>query len=199
MSYKLQSTSDDCYPGTRVLINKFGITDENKLSELETVITYSISAKLFLAELKPDFDFSDYKEIHYQLNELYDWAGKIRTIPISKMKTVFTVPDKIEDLGRRIFSRLKKEKYFVNYNRADFIEEIADLYNSLNRLHPFREGNGRTQRVFIVQLIRNADYDISFDLINSETLVIGSILAASGSFDVLRDFFDSNITPGKQA
>lgn len=178
-----------------MLINKFGITDEDKLRELEAVITYAKSAKLFSAELKPDFDFSDYKEIHYQLfNELYDWAGKIRTIPISKMKTVFTAPDKIEDLGTRIFSRLKKEKYFTNYNRAAFIEEIADLYNSLNRLHPFREGNGRTQRAFMVQLIRNAGYDISFDAINSETLMIGSILAVSGSLDVLRDFFDNNIT-----
>jgi len=74
----------------RVLVNKFGITDEDKLSELETVITYSISAKLFLAELKPDFDFSNYKGIHYQLfNGLYDWAGKIRTIPILKKENCF--------------------------------------------------------------------------------------------------------------
>ncbi len=200
MSYKLHSASDDCYPGTHVLINKLGITDEKELNEVESMLTSSKSAKLFLTELKPDFGFPDYKEIHYQIfNELYDWAGKIRTIPISKMKTVFTAPDKIEDLGTRIFSRLKKEKYFVNYNRAAFIEEIADLYNSLNRLHPFREGNGRTEKVFITQLIHNAGYDISFDSVNSETLMIGSILAVSGSLDVLRDFFDNNITPEKQA
>ncbi len=190
MSYKLHSASDDCYPGTHVLINKLGITDEKELNEVESMLTSSKSAKLFLMELKPDFGFPDYKEIHYQIfNELYDWAGKIRTIPISKMKTVFTAPDKIEDLGTRIFSRLKKEKYFVNYNRAAFVEEITDLYNSLNRLHPFREGNGRTEKVFITQLIHNAGYDISFDSVNSETLMIGSILAVSGSLDVLRDFF----------
>jgi len=47
-------------------------------------------------------------------------------------------------------------------------------------------------------LIRNAGYDISFDSVNSETLMIGSILAVSGKLDVLRDFFDNNITPEKQ-
>ncbi len=194
MSYKLQSAPDDCYPGTRVLINKLGITDEKELNEVEGMLTYKRSCELFEEKLKPGFDFSDYKELHYRLfGELYDWAGKVRTISISKMKTVFTAPEKIEDMGVRIFARLKKEKYFAGYKRAEFVAEIADLYNSLNRLHPFREGNGRTQRAFMVQLIRGAGYDISYNAVNSETLMIGSIQAASGIMDTLRKFFDDNI------
>ncbi len=194
MSYKIQSAPDDCYPGTRVLINKFGVTDEDKLNKLETLISYSKITEIIVEELKPDFDFSDYKDIHFRIfGELYDWAGKVRTISISKMKTVFTAPEKIEDMGGRIFGRLKKEKYFAGYKRAEFVTEIADLYNSLNRLHPFREGNGRTQRAFMVQLIRGAGYDISYNAVNSETLMIGSIQAASGIMDTLRKFFDDNI------
>lgn len=60
-------------------------------------------------------------------------------------------------------------------------------------LHPFREGNGRTERVFFVQLIRNAEYDIDYSMLNSDLLMIGSIKAASGVMDMLIQFFEENI------
>ena len=74
-------------------------------------------------------------------------------ITLSKTSTVFTVPERIEELGGLIFTRLKKLDYFTKLPQNEFISEIADLYHSLNMLHPFREGNGRTERGFFVQLI----------------------------------------------
>ena len=96
-------------------------------------------------------------------------------------------------LGRNIFNRLKKLNYFVDLSKDEFAIEIADLYNSLNLLHPFREGNGRTQRVFFTQLIRNAGYSIDYSEFNSEFLMVGSIQAASGVMDNLIGFFENNI------
>ena len=61
-------------------------------------------------------------------------------------------------------------------------------------LHPFREGNGRTERVFFMQLIRNAGYDIDYTAMQSDILMIGSIQAASGVMDMLKDFFENNIS-----
>ena len=61
-------------------------------------------------------------------------------------------------------------------------------------LHPFREGNGRTERVFFMQLIRNADYDIDYTAMQSDILMIGSIQASSGVMDMLKDFFENNIS-----
>lgn len=55
-------------------------------------------------------------------------------------------------------------------------------------LHPFREGNGRTERVFFIQLIRNAGYDIDYTAMQSDILMIGSIQASSGVMDMLKDF-----------
>lgn len=83
--------------------------------------------------------------------------------------------------------------YFVGLSKLDFVSEISDLYNSINMLHPFREGNGRTERVFFMQLIRNADYNIDYSKFNSEYLMISSIQAASGVMDNLTSFFENNI------
>lgn len=194
MSYSLNATDENCYPGTTVLINKLGITDEKILQETEGFITGTIAAELISKPLKPDFDFSDYKKIHYGLfSELYDWAGTTRTIALSKSATTFTAPEKIDDLGERIFGRLKTLNYFADFPRDEFVTEIADLYNSINMLHPFREGNGRTQRIFFIQLIRYAGYNIDFSEFNSENLMIGSIQAAAGVMDNLIRFFDENL------
>lgn len=194
MGYSLDTTNKDCYPDTTVLINKLGITDENVLKENESFITSTMSAVLISQPLKQGFDFDDYKAIHYELfSELYEWAGTIRTIGLSKSATIFTAPDKIEELGKNIFSRLKQMDYLANLSKDEFIVEIADLYNTLNILHPFREGNGRTQRVFFIQLIRNAGYSINFTGLNSEYLIISSIQAASGVMDNLIQFFNESI------
>ena len=83
--------------------------------------------------------------------------------------------------------------YFRGLARAELVAEVADLYHTLNLLHPFREGNGRTQRVFFTQLIRASGYDIDYSELNSELLMIGSIQAASGVMDNLVAFFDENI------
>lgn len=194
MGYLFEPTDSDCYPGTTVLINKLGITDEKMLKENESFITSTMAAILISKSLKQGFDFGDYKAIHYALfSELYDWAGEIRNISISKTTTTFVAPEQIEELGRNVFSRLKKLRYFVGLSKNELTIEIADLYNSLNLLHPFREGNGRTQRVFFTQLIRNAGYSIDYSDLNSEFLMISSIQAASGVMDNLISFFESNI------
>ena len=56
-------------------------------------------------------------------------------------------------------------------------------------LHPFREGNGRTLRLFITLLVRNADYNISFAECDSDLLLIATIKAAQGDTNLLRDVF----------
>lgn len=194
MSYNLSVTNADCYEGTTTLINKLGITDENELKSTEALITAYKAASLINEPLAPNFGFDNYKELHRILFEnLYDWAGKTRTIALSKTATVFTVPERIEELGGLIFARLKKLHYFTKLPLSEFTIEIADLYHSLNMLHPFREGNGRTERVFFVQLIRNAGYDIDYSTLNSDLLMIGSIQAASGVMDTLVKFFEENI------
>lgn len=194
MAYKLSTTNSDCYEGTTILINKLNIHDEVQLQRDETLITTYIAAELIQQPLKTDFGFNDYRELHRKLfDKLYDWAGMPRTIGLSKTATTFAAPENITDLGERIFLRLKRLNYFKGLPRQEFIAETADLYHNLNMLHPFREGNGRTERVFLVQFVRNAGYDIDYSNLNSDLLMIGSIQAASGVMDTLVKFFEDNI------
>lgn len=84
---------------------------------------------------------------------------------------------------------------YVGLDHNSFVDEITDFYCSTNMLHPFREGNGRTQRAFLQQLIRNAGYDLRFSEIDPDELMIATIQAANGVDDRLIQLFKEHITP----
>ena len=87
----------------------------------------------------------------FLFEDLYDWAGKLRTIDISKKRTVFCSAKNIESSCESCFSRLKAENYFKKYSKK-FVEEIVDFYETTNFLHPFREGNGRRKEFLFLSL-----------------------------------------------
>ena len=88
MAYSIDPIQDNCYPGTIVLINKLDIRDEAALNEAETLATYINASKLEQHPLEGVFDFAHDKAIHYFLfSDLYDWAGQVRTVNISKKGT----------------------------------------------------------------------------------------------------------------
>lgn len=64
---------------------------------------------------------------------------------------------------------------------------------AINILHPFREGNGRTERIFISQLIRFNEYDIDFSDIDTDYLMFATIQSAQGITDNLVNLFKENI------
>ena len=134
------------------------------------------------------------KPIHRFLFEnIYDWAGEYRTFNMSKKGTSFAEADKIADLMNACFKRLKDNDCFRNNSFEDFVENIVDFYQVTNMIHPFREGNGRTQRLFITQLIRFNNYDINFSEIDSDELMIATIQAANGVKDNLVRIFKESI------
>ena len=194
MGYNIDPISANCYPGTTVLVNKLDIRDEETLNEAETLVTFINASKLEQYPLEGAFDFEHYKAIHHFLfSDLYDWAGQVRTVNISKKGTRFTLAENIEHQAELIFKRLKDCNYFKGLPHDEFVEEIVDFYCVTNELHPFREGNGRTQRAFLTQLIRNAGYDINFADMDTELLMIATIQSAQGVTDLLKQLFSKNI------
>ena len=190
MGYSIEAATADCYDGTTCLINKFGIKDDKQLSFVESQITFAKGSELENNPIKGNFDFEHYKSIHkYLFDEIYDWAGQIRKVNISKKGTKFAKADEIEQLADACFSRLKSKNYFKAQKFDEFIENITDFYCVTNMLHPFREGNGRTQRIFISQLIRNAGYDIDFLDINTDDLMTATIQASNGVDVYLKEIF----------
>ena len=194
MGYSIDPISDNCYLGTSVLINKFDIQDEVKLNEVESVLVSARNAEWLNEPEVSTFDFSHYKAIHkFLFYDLYEWAGQVRTVNISKKGTRFTLAENIGNQAELIFQRLKDCDYFRGLPRDEFVDEIVDFYCVTNELHPFREGNGRTQRAFLTQLIRNAGYDINFADMDTELLMIATIQSAQGVTDLLKQLFSENI------
>lgn len=196
MSYSIHSITDDCYPGTTCLINKLGIRDEKQLALVEAGITLMKDSELSEHPIQGNFDFAHYKAIHrFLFEDLYDWAGEIRTVDISKKGTNFIRAKDINRTAQSAFHRLHEKKLFVGIPFEEFAENLSDFYGIINMIHPFREGNGRTQRVFFAQLIRNAGYEINFSEIDPDLLMIATIQAAGGVDDSLKSIFRESIHP----
>ncbi len=194
MRYLLDNQSDDCYEGTTCLINKLEIKDEEKLQSIETIFSYTKAAELYKSEYNGKLDFEYYKAIHkYLFEDIYFWAGEIRKVDISKKGTYFCEAKELEKSCESAFNSLIFDNYYCNESQQSYIEKIADFYILTNFLHPFREGNGRTQRIFFTQLIKRAGHEFSFSSIDSDELMIATIQAAGGVKDNLISLFRDNI------
>ncbi len=192
--YSMEGCSDNCYPGTTVLVNKLNIHDQKELDIVEKQITLlrAVQAEQNMSFDKLNLDF--YLSIHqFLFEDIYEWAGTFRTANISKKGTVFCKAEQIKETCILKFQRLAEHNYFADLDTPDFISEVADFYNEMNLLHPFREGNGRTLRLFITILVRNSKRNISFADIDPDILMIATIQAAHGDISMLKNVFENII------
>lgn len=149
------------YPGTQVLRNIPGIRDDATLRDFE----YEQS-KLRIEELREKpipgkFDLEHLKAIHaHVFQDVYEWAGKTRSVNISKNGDRFAQPAFIESAGRQLGAAIAKENNLRGLEKPQFVERLALYYSDWNALHPFREGNGRTTRELIGQIAREAGYEL---------------------------------------
>jgi cell filamentation protein len=159
-----------CYEGSEVLRNKLGITDQLLLEAFESDITSSRLIELELKPIKGKFDLKHLQAIHHAIfQDIYDWAGKIRTVDISRENSRFANMRMIDSASRKLFTKLAKENLFTNQNIQEISLKLAHYLSEINVLHPFRDGNGRVQRVFVAQLALAAGYKLSYsDLKQSE-------------------------------
>lgn len=150
-----------CYPGTSQLRNLLGIEDAATLAQAERALSEAAASTIEF--LPPPYDLSYLKHIHRSLfGDLYDWAGELRTVDISKDDTHFCVTGRIEPEAQKLFASLASASWFEGLDRAELIEAVAELFGDLNVVHPFREGNGRAQRILFEHIIVNAGFSLSW-------------------------------------
>lgn len=163
------------YPNTEVLKNKFGIRDSERLLEIEKTITLGAwqDIREGKIKIKKTFDYKHLKSLHKELfKDLYDWAGKERTVDISKPGTLFCRAMFIEEEAKRIFNNLKKDNFLKDIkDKSKFSEKLGQLFLDINMLHPFREGNGRSQRLFIGDLAKENGYYLEWTNISKEEMI----------------------------
>lgn len=151
-----------------VLRNLLDITSEEGLENAEADITAAVIASIPTEPPMGEFDLAHLQNIHWELfNSIYDWAGEIRTVEISKGNTRFANADMIEPAAQSLFRELHAENLLRDLPHDQYIRRIAHYYSEINVLHPFREGNGRTQRTFFSQLVATAGYHFAWEQLDA--------------------------------
>jgi len=176
-----------------VLKNRLGIHDAAQLRKAE--LSFS-AARLATLELGPRNAGLPYLcHIHRTLfQDVYSWAGELRTLDIWRDETPFCHFEYIEKEGNALLAALEDEKGLADLPQADFVKRIAWYYCEINMLHPFREGNGRAQRVFFEQLALHAGYLLAWDSLSAEAWVAANQAGASGDVQLLEKAFASIVS-----
>jgi cell filamentation protein len=153
-------------PETGILRNKLGLRTQKELSEAEYAHTINRSMQLSKKPIQGNFDLKHLQAIHkHQFHDVYEWAGKLRTVNISKGNTLFARTEYLESCMKDIHRNLEKNNFLRGMDKKEFVQKFTDVYGDINALHPFREGNGRTTRQFMAQLAEQAGYTLDQSII----------------------------------
>ena len=127
--------------------NKLGITDSAELARVEEKISKTKALELFEKGLLDQFEvgtFAGLSKIHkYLFDEIYDFAGAVRTVNIAKGNFRFAPVMYLESALQNI-SKMPQSTF----------DEIIAKYVEMNVAHPFREGNGRSTRIWLDAILK---------------------------------------------
>jgi len=172
-----------CYPGTNVLINRLGTRNQAELDAFEAEMTSDRATEpLPTGRLS----YSHYRAIHRHLfQDVYPWAGRIRTVRIAKGGNAFCYPEHIDREMRRIFAESVRQKKLRRLAAEDFAQKAAHFLAELNAVHPFREGNGRTQLSFLTILAERAGHPLDLERLEPKGTLKATITSFGGSEEPL--------------
>jgi cell filamentation protein len=160
-----------CIPGSAVLKNKAGITDQDLLDEYEGDFTAIRLLELTQNPIEGSFDLAHLCKIHQHLfQDVYEWAGEVRSVDIIRDDSRFCNVRQIQSYSNIVFRSLAAEKYLVKLVPKVFASRLAHYLSEINTIHPFREGNGRVQRLLISQLAEQAGHSLDYSTLNQAEL-----------------------------
>lgn len=184
----------------QVLENIPGIKDPKELSRFERIVTSNRIMELEDTPIWGKFNLKHLQDIHkYIFKDVYFFAGQIRNVDISK-GFHFAHHRFIQTEAYNLFQDLKNENYLQGLNLNDFSERAAHYMAEINVLHPFREGNGRSQREFIRTLGINAGYEIQWSKVDTDRLFNASVKSKFDTKDLAEVIKDTiiNKEPDKE-
>lgn len=160
--------TDDPYldPETGILRNRLGLRTQRELDAAEGDLAWA--GMLELLEYPPPAtgDLNELRAIHRELfTDVYEWAGEVRTVDMRKNTegAEFFLPvSMIERAAGYAAEELREDNMLRGMDRDTFVMRLAHHYDQFNYVHPFREGNGRTQRVFWDRITRDAGYTLDW-------------------------------------
>ena len=175
------------YPGTTVLRNHRGIRTQTELTAVEAEVTAYALAQLASRRIPGGYDLRHMQAFHRAIfGDLYRWAGELRTVAIAKTG-LFCLPEHITTYANDLFARLAAEQHLRWMDRETFVDRLTYFAGEINALHPFRDGNGRTQRAFLGQLARDADHHISWSRLDRHRNIEAFAASLNGDDAPLRE------------
>jgi cell filamentation protein len=160
-----------CYASTAILKNRLNLRNQAELDKFEI-----LSAVKRAEEPLPvgRYDYRHYRAIHRHLfQDVYRWAGRIRTVRIAKEGNWFCYPEYI-DAG------LADNNFLRDIESENFAKEAAHFIAELNAIHPFREGNGRVQNSYLRILADQAGHPLDFERLNRDIMIPAMIASFQG-------------------
>lgn len=132
-----------------VLRNLAKIEDERILLAFESLKVSKRIEELIENPIKIKDSSSLLKIHHHLFQDVYEWAGKVRTVNISKDGKPFFDGERFDKAFQYLDTLISEYRTLKKTNRKEIAKKLAEILDSVNYLHPFREGNGRTQREFL--------------------------------------------------
>jgi len=173
-----------CYPGTTILKNLPDIRQQSALDDFEAISsTQRADEPLPFGRLS----VHHYRAIHHHLfQDVYPWAGRYRTVRLSKGGSAFCYPEHITAQMGALFADLRTKRFLRRRRADDFVREVAHFLAMLNAIHPFREGNGRTQTTFLFILAEQAGHPLDLDRLDPPVFLDAMIESFFGDEEPLQ-------------
>lgn len=167
-----------CYPGSSVLRNVPGLKTQTDLDRFEAIAT----GRRFQEPMPTGrWSVRHYRAIHHHIfQDVYPWAGRLRTVRIAKGDSMFCYPERINAELHRIFARLRQVDVLRHRNPTDFAAGAAHLLADLNAIHAFRDGNGRAQLAFITLLAAQAGHELELERLDPPAFLSAMIASFHG-------------------
>ena len=116
------------------------------------------------------FTLQDFQNLHYYLfQDIYPFAGEFRDVQLMKGNTRFCQVQFLKDYAIDLFLQLNEEPFWNSLDEA--ANRLAYFKSELNMLHPFREGNGRTIRIFLHAYAMKRGIEWAYEAIESEKYI----------------------------
>lgn len=186
------------YPGTTTLVNYLNLRDAAELKEVEGRISSAVGKEISRNAVNGEFGLEHMRDIHRALfKRLYPWAGEVRDFGMTRPRpddphtTRFTPPDAIAATDQLLKQRsgavlaLKNEDFARHPQRwqQEFVNNIALAYQTANQMHPFREGNGRTQRIWLDQLAHASGWSLDYSKVEPRAWNYAAGMSANGELN----------------
>ena len=189
------ATDDAVDPVTGVLCNKAGLREQAALDVFELE---SAGYRILEWDELPganSFDLSHLCALHrHVFQDVYDWAGQIRNVDITRGNSRFANVNQIDSYATKLFAGLKSEDFLGGLPAGRLAGRLAHYLSEINALHPFRDGNGRVQRVFISQLASAAGFSWDYSAATREEMYTAMEAAFFGNEELLARLIAQNLT-----